>query len=164
MTDSKLPNIIFLDFDGVLCNPRACLAVGDTGCYSYLDPIACQLIKRLCTEHNCRLVISSSWRLLYDLYAIQGILNAACAGLGSLMYTTEKWRTVSSDDGYRGREIKEWVDKYSTEFNRFVIIDDDSDMEPLMESFVKTDAYDGIGFMDYMKAKKILTGNVEEVE
>jgi hypothetical protein len=157
-----LPNIIFLDFDGVLCNPRACLAVGDVGgVFSYLDPIACLLIKRLCDEHNARLVISSSWRILHDRFSLQAILNAACPGLGNKMYMDDRWCTPSfngctADKFGRGKEIEAWVKTNCQSFNRFVIIDDDSDMEPYMESLVQTDTYDGIGFQDYLAAEKIL--------
>lgn len=157
-----LPNIIFLDFDGVLCNPRACIAVGNTGgVFSYLDPIACLLIKRLCIENNAKLVISSSWRILHDRYSIQAILNANCPGLGNFMFLDDRWRTVSHNgcDGLtfgRGREIERWVKTYSNQFNRFVIIDDDSDMEPYMDSLVQTDTYDGIGYNDYRKVEALL--------
>ena len=159
------PNIVFLDMDGVLCNPRACLAVGNVGgMYSYLDPIACMLVKRLCMENNARIVISSSWRLHYDMYAMQAILNANCPGLGYLMFLDmEMWRTINinncaMDKHGRGREIKDWIDKFSSKFNRFVILDDDCDMEPLMDSFVQCHAYDGIGFHHYNTADSILKG------
>ena len=153
------PNIIFLDFDGVICNPETCIAVGDVGgCFSYLDTNSCGLVKRLCVELNCKIVISSSWRILYDKYAIQGILNAACPKLGSFMYMDDRWKTLSAH--CRGAEVKMWVDKYSTEFNNFVIIDDDSDMEPLMDSFVKTDCYSGFRMSHFIAARKILKGDV----
>lgn len=161
---TKLPNIIFLDMDGVLCNPRACLATGNTeGVFTYLDPIACLLVKKLCDECDARLVISSSWRILHDQYSMQAVLNAACPNLGNKMFFDAKWRTVSGvvsneenfDDG-RGWEIKQWLDTHSSEFNNFVILDDDSDMEPLMSSFVKCDCYDGIGFHQYRAAKRLL--------
>lgn len=157
---SKLPNIIFLDFDSVICNPATCIAVGDTGgCFGYLDPISCSLIRMLCEEHNCKIVISSSWRILYDNEAIRAILSAACPRLGRYMFYGEKWCTIRSDTGYRGKEIKHWIDKYSIEFNKFVILDDNSDMEPLIDSFVQTDAYEGFLYKDYLKAVKILGGN-----
>lgn len=91
------PNIIFLDFDGVICNPETCVAVGDVGTVaSYIDPVSAGLVKRLCEEYNCKIVISSSWRLEYDQYALQGILNASCPKLGWYMYTDEKWRSYRS--------------------------------------------------------------------
>lgn len=164
------PNIIFLDFDGVICNPRACLAVGNDGMYAYLDPVALLLIKRLCDENNAKLVISSAWRIGRNLDFMQSILSAACSRLGEYVWNhQEDWRTVSTvfdnDESFvsnRGAEIKEWLDRHPTSYNRFVIIDDDSDMEPLMDSFVQTDAYDGIGFNNFLAAQRILRGEDEE--
>lgn len=160
MTKS-LPNIIFLDFDGVICNPETCIAEGEIAGFNYLDPVSCRLVKRLCEELNCRLVISSSWRKLYDAWAIKGILGAACPSLGNYMYLDDRWKTpslngVPYDEHGRGKEIKQWIDTYSSEFNNFVILDDDSDMEPLMDNFVHTDAYQGFRLKDFIKAREIL--------
>lgn len=156
-----LPNIIFLDIDGVICNPETCIAEGEIAGYNYLDPISCRLVRRLCEEHNCRIVISSSWRKLYDQYALQGILGAACPSLGHYMYTDDRWKTPSLS-GCRGSEIKAWIDKYSSEFDNFVILDDDSDMEPLMDNFVHTDALQGFRLKDFIKACEILKGNAND--
>lgn len=163
------PNIIFLDMDGVLCNPRSSLATRNDGFYSYLDPIACLLVKRLCDDENAKLVISSSWRLNKDLDYMQSVLSAACPNLGNYILCSQTlWRTTSNvftnDSGNcnRGLEIKHWLDNHPSEYNRFVILDDNSDMEPLMDSFVQTDAYDGIGFNNFLAAQRILRGEDEE--
>jgi hypothetical protein len=155
MVTKPLPNIIFLDFDGVICNPETCIAEGEIAGYNYLDPVSCRLVKRLCEEYNCRIVISSSWRKLYDQYALQGILGAACPSLGHYMYTDERWKTPSLGTE-RGQEILQWINKYSAEFDNFVILDDDSDMEPLLDNFVHTDAFQGMRLRDFIKAAEIL--------
>ena len=156
-----LPNIIFLDVDGVICNPETCISEGEVSGYNYLDPVSCGLVKRLCKDYNCRIVISSSWRKLYDQYAMQGILGAACPSLGSYMYTDERWKTesingVPYEQHGRGKEIKAWLDKYSGEFNNFVILDDDNDMHPLESNFVHTDTHQGFRLRDFIKACEIL--------
>ena len=150
-----LPNIIFLDIDGVICNPETCIAEGEIAGYNYLDPVSCRLVRRLCEEYNCRIVISSSWRKLYDQYALQGILGAACPSLGHYMYTDDRWKTPILS-GCRGGEIKTWIDKWCSQFYNFVILVDDSDMEPLMDNFVHTDAYQGFRLKDFIKACEIL--------
>jgi hypothetical protein len=162
---NKLPNIIFLDFDGVICNPRACLATRQDGMYSYLDPIACLLVKRLCEDNNAKLVISSSWRIGHDLDYIQSVLNAACPSLGNFVWNSQTWwRTTSNvfsnDSGNcnRGLEINHWMNNHEDEFEHFVILDDNSDMEPHMNKLVQTCAYDGFGYMDYMRAECLLNG------
>jgi len=156
------PNIIFLDFDGVICNPETCAAVGDQMA-SYIDPVSAGLVKRLCVDHNCKIVISSSWRILFNRETINAILGAVCPNLGRYMFRDEKWCTerfngVTIDQHGRGKEIKAWIDKYSNEFENFVILDDDSDMEPLMDNFVKCDTYSGFRFNEFMKAVDILKG------
>lgn len=161
---SKLPNIIFLDMDGVLCNHRSSAAAGNKGITSYLDPIACLLVKRLCIEHNAQIVMSSAWRGMHVKHSMEAILNAACAGLGDLVLQDDKWwRTrewVFSEDredtSDRGREIQHWINN-ALPFNNFVILDDMADMRPLQDSLVRCDVYDGIGFREYNKAKEILS-------
>jgi len=161
------PNVIFLDFDGVVCNPATCHAVGNNGLYSYLDPIACQLLKRLCIETNSKLVISSSWRIGRNYDFFYHILSAVCPNLGEFVWCHQQdfctpTTVFSNDEDFvcnRGREIEDWLKRHPTDYNRFVILDDDSDMEPLMDSFVKCDAYDGFGFEAYQKAKKLLIGS-----
>lgn len=156
--------------DGVLCNPRACIAVGNTGAgYDYLDPIACMLVKRLCEEYNAKLVISSAWRQEYSREAMKAILSANCPNLGRFMwYDTPHWRTDSmayeigvTETSDRGREIKKWIDQHETQFNNFVILDDMADMRPLQASLVRCCPYDGIGFFQWQAAGKILRAVAE---
>lgn len=161
---SKLINIVFLDMDGVVCNPRACIAMGNKGISSYLDPIACMLVKRLCVENNARIVMSSAWRGMYNKHALEAILNAACPGLGDLIIEDEVWwktrSWVHSDDDKntsdRGREIEHWIFNNITRFNNYVILDDMHDMRPLQDNLVRCSTYDGIGFFQWEEADKIL--------
>ena len=157
------PNIIFLDFDGVICNPSTCIAVGDTGgCFSYIDPTSALLVRKLCEEHNCKIVVSSTWRKFYDKHAIEAILSANCPRLGRYVWNDETdWRTKDLYDPLtggveRGVEIENWIRHNSDLFYKFVILDDNSDMANLHDSFVQTDAYRGFGYEDYRKAVAIL--------
>ena len=161
---NKLNNIIFLDIDGVLCTPRACAATDNTGMSSYLDPIGCQLVKRLCEDNNAKIVISSAWRLTYDNIAMRAILNAACPSLGDFILTDEKlWKTqnfvISYDNegsSERGLEISGWIYNNAATFNNFVILDYLPDMMPLQDSLVQCNYNDGISYMNYIDADKIL--------
>lgn len=161
---SKLPNIVFLDVDGVVCNARACIAMGNTGVASYLDPVACMLVKRLCTENAARIVMSSVWREMYNKHALEAILNANCPGLGDLILPDELWwktrswkhsedSSVTSD---RGRGIEHWLFNNTSRFNNYVILDDMCDMRPLQDRLVRCDLYDGIGYRQWQAADKIL--------
>lgn len=161
---SKLPNMVFLDIDGVLCTPRACVASGNTGMSSYLDPVACMLVKKLCVDNNARIVISSSWRSTYDQQAMRAILNAACPALGDLIVDDKDWwctrSWVHSDDddntSDRGREITHWIYNNASKFNNLVIIDDMADMRPMQGSLVRCDVYDGLGYRQYSEAEAML--------
>jgi hypothetical protein len=167
---NEKPNIIFLDMDGPICHHRACVAMGDTGGMTYLDPIALMLVKRLCGEHNAKIVISSSWRTDYDLLGFQTILGAACPGLGQYVYAhQDRWRTISYvfsevDRRYvsdRGLEISQWLEESVGKWNNYVIFDDMADMRPVQDHLVRTSLYDGISFMNYLAAKKMLSGEEE---
>lgn len=161
------PNVIFLDMDGVLCNERACLAVGNLPPYSYLDPIACLLVARLCKVHNARLVVSSSWRQEYsERVLMEAILNAACPNLGSYLWVSHQWwRTTAAapmDEDWqttssRGREIRNWIERHPDKFTNFCILDDMADMRPYQDSLVQCHPYDGIGWHQYHAAAALLS-------
>lgn len=168
-SNNLLPNIIFLDMDGVLVTPRASLAAGEVveKCSAF-DPVACSLVKRLCERHNAKLVISSAWRHVYrSREAMEAILNAACSGLGDLIWQHNSdwctpihvWTEEYNNTSDRGREIHSWVmGSNETKFNRFVILDDMFDMRPLQDSLVQCNYYNGFGWFEYQKASDILNG------
>ena len=52
----------------------------------------------------------------------------------------------------RGKEIKHWLDHFSQNIDAFVVIDDDSDMEPLMDNLIKTSSKVGL---DWHTCEKI---------
>lgn len=54
----------------------------------------------------------------------------------------------------RGAEIDAWLKEHPCP--AFVILDDDSDMEPYTDHLIKTDTYDGFTFNSYVKAKELL--------
>lgn len=167
MLNKPLPNIIFLDMDGVLCTNRACIAMGNTGSgFSYLDPVACMLVRRLCEECNAKIVISSAWRIIHDQFAMRAILNANCPNLGNYVWPSNIWwrTTTNSYTNFeescitsdRGREIRNWIQNHESEFNNFCILDDMADMRPLQDSLVRCDVFDGMGYREYHKAEKML--------
>jgi hypothetical protein len=157
-------NIIFLDMDGVLCTPRACIAAGNKGCWSYLDPIACLLLRRLCEDFDARLVISSTWRLGdINHLSFASILNAACPNLGTyVLRSDQEWRTPQflehypDPDNRRGSEIRDWLKRNDLITKMFIILDDDSDISPYENFHVKCDVYDGLTFQAYIKARSLL--------
>ncbi len=93
---------------------------------------------------------------------MKAILNASCAGLGDYIYDDIKhWCTPIScmndaPENRRGYEIKEWIRANDTNMKMFIILDDDSDIAPYQDYFVKCDPYDGLTFQAYLKARALL--------
>lgn len=146
-------NIIFLDFDGVLNSLRTVYAHGPMKgwCgdrWDHLDPIAVNLVRRLCEDHNAKIVISSTWRKLYDIEEFR------------LQFKTLfDWDipiigvTPNSNSGHRGDEISRWlVDSgHLGEIKNCVILDDDSDFNP-EQPFVHINGHHGLSVFDYHRA------------
>jgi hypothetical protein len=138
--------------------------MGNQEIFSYLDPISCMLVRRLCADFDCKLVISSTWRLgNIERYSFEAILNAACPNLGQYVYRSDEWwRTTQGlehypdEDNRRGEEIKHWIKHNDLNTKMFIILDDDSDIAPYQNHHVKCDVYDGLTFRAYLKARALL--------
>lgn len=110
-------------------------------------PKRIQWFNTLCEETNAVVVISSTWRLGKSLNELKEIFNY-CGGNFNIISKTEHL-------GYeRGVEISKWIkdnvniDTYGCHyfnFNKYVIIDDDSDMLlSQKDNFFQTDSYSGL--------------------
>jgi hypothetical protein len=91
------------------------------------------------------------------------VLNAACPNLGNyILQDDTEWRTPQHLANYpdpknrRGSEIKEWLRRNDLITKMFIILDDDSDIAPFQDYFVKCHVYDGITFDAYIKARALL--------
>ncbi len=66
MVAGGLRPVIFLDFDGVICSPRAFVGQADRWTHDrslrWADQVACDMVHRLLSDHQASLVISSTWR------------------------------------------------------------------------------------------------------
>lgn len=146
---SDKPNIIFLDMDGVLCVTR-CSFDRYPCIMRRLDPIGIEFLNAFCSASNAKIVMSSMWRLGHEKFPLGAFESLLTAGL--------KTKHIFYDDpitpslpGWRGEEIKDWLDRREGEWNNYIILDDDSDMlEEQMDHFVKTDGYNGVLF-EHMK-------------
>ena len=138
--------ILFLDFDGVLNNHRN--VDPDPEIFS---PAACDNLRKLLDdEPDLRIVVSSAWRhggkeYVRKVLSKNGIPRSKVVGI------------TGNDPGVRGAQIKAWLDAHDElDIESFVIIDDESDMEPLKDRLVKTQSYVGLTSKDVEDAKKIL--------
>lgn len=149
--------VVFLDFDGVICSPRAFVAqegrwFGEHRALRWADQVACDLVRLLLEKHSAWLVVSSTWRgsrqqcdKVLGRYRLSRFLHA-------------DWRTGEDENRFRGNEIAEWLAEHGNP--PFIILDDDSDMTPeQMPWLVNTCSMNGLMLMDYEKADKLLASH-----
>lgn len=158
--------IIFLDIDGVLNSMKTCeenhLRTGQNGFGGFFreqetlthDHVLwgqdlVNNLKRIVEETNASIVISSTWRKYYsinkfkEMFAVYGWENAPVIGI------------TDREGPERGREINRYTFSYNIE--KYVILDDDSDMlSTQMQNFVNTDPDCGLSEEDAEKAINIL--------
>jgi hypothetical protein len=147
--------VIFLDIDGVLCTTKAHLAYSTQLLMRHYDPVSTRLLARLCRETGAELVLSSTWRISFDLCHMNALLMNA--GFDDVPWH-QAWRTPKMYDESRGHEIEAWLDNHGKVTPpRYCILDDDSDMlAHQLPFFVQTDTHEGFGYKEYEKAGKIL--------
>lgn len=151
--------ILFLDIDGVLNSTRSAVAFGgypmnvEKPHMERFDHVAVALIKKICKDTGAKIVLSSVWRLY------EGHMNMANAlHLPIIDSTPEKLTAL------RGEEIAMWLRDHP-EVEKYVIIDDDSDMlEDQMPYFVQTSHLNGFLYQDYLKALEILKPQQEKLK
>lgn len=134
-------NVIFVDFDGVL-NNDASFILNDSLIHSDCMRFFLDAMKALKQEEiEIKLVISSTWRKGYGFedFSSRVIENSPKFANEFLNLVHEDWRTGSDINGFRGNEVKEWLDRHP-EVKNFVCIDDDSDFlkdQPLIKTITE---------------------------
>jgi hypothetical protein len=127
--------LLFLDVDGVL-----------NGQTNGIEPELVARLNRIVEMSGCKVVVSSTWRLHYELPILQSMLNAA-GFTGKLAGRTPKYMSCTEhldagwecDQAHRGHEIKTYLrNAYPDEQPTIVILDDGGDMEPYGERLVQT--------------------------
>ena len=148
-------NVVFLDIDGVM-NHRKHFTKSNKHFGQEFCPIAVDCLKRLLTETNSKIVLSSTWRKffrgnhelreeLFNHYELENYLVA---------------KTPVIDDEIRGTEIQAYIDLVSkdprSKVEKFVIIDDDDDMGHLMDRLVHCKDYTGFNEKRLQEALKLM--------
>lgn len=133
--------ILFLDIDGV-CNSRAYLyrlrAKNKRATLWYgIDPEAAKLVRCIVKKTDCKVVLSSTWRMYEDGKA--QVRREVC-----YFIDCTKDLQAGSKRGHvpRGEEIDEWLSRHHS-VKQYAILDDDSDFLPHQWLF-KTSFNDGI--------------------
>ncbi len=145
--------ILLVDFDGVLNsvgsfiynNRMRLLGLSDIPTHESFDPIACSNLQYILEElPDVQVVVSSTWRKTKTLAALQEVFKT------NHILPERMIGTTPIVDRYRGKEIEAYLNEHP-EVTEFVIIDDDSDMEPYLDRLVKTDSRNGLTFSDAEK-------------
>jgi len=174
--------IVFLDIDGVL-NSETLLREKDAEhrslghheqceCYRLermIDRACVARLNRLVAETNSKVVISSSWRLLMEPTEIKRVLaEHGLAGeiIGETPDLPNEIRETPFEERVafgphldsieRGHEIDEWM-KRNPGVERFVILDDCSDMAMHKNRHVQTDEQVGLTDEDVQLAINMMS-------
>jgi DNA-binding LacI/PurR family transcriptional regulator len=127
--------IIFLDFDGVLVNRAALRARRlDPQRRPAADPEAVAALNHIVHAAGAQIVVTSTWREEYSLAELRELLTH-WGVTGAVIDQTPV-------AGTRGEEIQAWLATHPAE--RFVILDDVADMDPLRAHLVQTETEAGL--------------------
>ena len=125
--------VIFLDIDGVL----NVIPQGHDRWGAIFHPHLVDNLKRIIDITGAKIVISSTWRMgnelpgMRELWSDRGLPGEVIGITPNFMY---KYGTTLC----RGKEIDAYLEEHP-EVEKYVIIDDDTDMEPhQLENFVLT--------------------------
>lgn len=117
--------VIFLDIDGVLCCARSCVAhggypaAGNPVSWGKFDEVAIKLLQEAMRKTGAIVVLSSSWRSMVNLEALQWRL-----GIRIESVTRE-----GTEAEPRGAQIHDWLIRHPS-VEAYAILDDDEDMLP----------------------------------
>ncbi len=148
---------VFLDFDGVL-NSQA-LVDASPAPVPGLDLLAEDAVNRvesLSAATGAAIVVSSTWRLAFDLEALERMLRVKGLAAAPIVGVTP---FIPHKRG-RGQEIQRWLDEvppargWSVE--GIVILDDQPDMLHLMPWLVLSSFDTGLTEADVARARSIL--------
>lgn len=137
--------VIFLDFDGVLNSTGSFILEGRKGTQRKHEVLCAVSTSNLqyILEHvpDAKIVISSTWRIMYQLDWLKEKLQFHRVDASRVIGITPRL------DTQRGKEIAQWLEE-NKELNieQFVILDDDSDMLHLKDHLVQTSFTNGLTF------------------
>lgn len=171
-------DVLFLDVDGVLNSTRSLIRsnkatpteserdflfeLSNTYYSGYpLSVLTTDLLglSRVCVKHlnliieatGAQVVVSSSWRFCHNIVGLQKLLEYR--GFKGELIDITPINLMGSK--VRGQEIQAWLD-LNPEVDRFVIVDDDSDMAHLKRYLVKVDKKVGLTEKNALEAISII--------
>ena len=158
-------HVLFLDVDGVINNRWAMVegtkrakeeGTGYTDFEGFMfpsrmDPECIDRLNRLVKEGDFDVVLSSIWRYGRPWQVTSRYFRQVCGAEFDLIGATpDSWKSKG-----RGEEIEKWRSEVG-DARAFVILDDDSDMEPHMDRLVLVKGEPGLQDHDVDKALALL--------
>lgn len=161
-------SILFLDIDGVLCSSRSAVALGglpqdfSPESVRLFDPCALGLVRQVCNDTQCSIVLSSSWRIRHDWREMKRVLELPLIGAtpdGKSLRTSDS-RTPpwldSEIEFVRGHEIAAWLMANGSP-DRYAILDDEPDAGVgHAGKFVQTRFENGMQWQHYQRLMTLL--------
>ncbi len=122
---------------------------------------ACYYIDKLCKETGAKIVITSTWRLGYNVKQLGRIFMFNGINSDFVIGKTGRRHYINSSISFRDEEILTYIEENYSEDEyknlRYVVIDDDTyDLKRVNNNFVNTDSKVGFTEKDYKKAYDIL--------
>lgn len=148
--------LIFLDIDGTI-NNSSCWGVRPIE--NRFAPECIAALNKITEETGADIVVSSTWRSSFEFDKLIDMLKSNNVK-GNIIGQTPPTR---SSDSCRGDEISEWLHSASNKLGKriehFVILDDNSDMDPIMDHLVQCDSHIGLTEELANKAIEMLRGS-----
>jgi len=145
-------NTVFLDYDGVVNTPMWD-ADGKECRYNFpednkVNNFQCvQWVSEFCQKYHYDIVVTSTWR--FDTNYADCLRNG---GLRDGIEILGKTPTLYGKT--RGDEIRAYLEAHP-EVERFLIFDDDSDVEGMEDHLVLCSCYTGFGIADFQEAERL---------
>lgn len=146
----KVTKVLFLDIDGVLNSKRTSVAFNgyphsfDGVDMNRFDHVAIALIRLLCKETGCSVVLSSDWRYTCTAHETANALDLP------VIDVTPKL------PGKRGFEINAWLSNHLDVQTYAIVDDNDWMLESQENNFVQTDEEVGLSLRNYLDLRHIL--------
>ena len=150
--------VVFLDFDGVVntiywkkdTNGICCVNAMKGGHTELNNQQAIGWLNELYSIVQYDIVVSSTWRMGMSIEELQHLLIKS--GFRPDIQVIGKTPVLHKE---RGVEIQQWIDDNNFT-NKFIIIDDDSDMCHLLPVLIRCDCQLGFTIYDFKKALNLL--------
>ena len=127
---------LFLDFDGVLNSDKSWNKYRPET-WKHIDPDAMANLREILEAvPDLKIVISSTWRRMMTIDEFRKFLSKWGISEEVVIDYTPNGKHLSDD--IRGHEIAGWLTLHPN-VTKFVILDDDNDMDELMDNLIQTD-------------------------